>query len=51
MGAMIIIINHHLPSNYLREDNDFREAIILNISHLKSNKLNIGFLSVPNLAP
>ena len=28
--------------NKLREDNDLREAIILNISHLKSNKLNIG---------
>ena len=31
--------------NNLREDNDLREAIILNISHLKSNKLNIGLFN------
>ena len=31
--------------NNLREDDDLREAIILNISHLKSNKLNIGLLN------
>ena len=37
--------------NNLREVDDFREVIILNISLLKSNKLNMGFLSVPNLAP
>ena len=37
--------------NNLREDDDLREAIILNISHLKSNKLNMGFLTVPNLVP
>ena len=37
--------------NNLREDDDLREAIILNISDLKSNKLNMGFLTVPNLVP
>ena len=31
--------------NNLREDDDLREAIILNISHLKSNKLNIGLFN------
>ena len=28
--------------NNLREGDDLREGIILNIAHLKSNKLNIG---------